>query len=570
MASVDGSRTYLASSDEVLQQPCGPCKDDGETKEAKYLCEFCNVYLCFDCRNDHKTFKATKNHSIAPADSGSSIAKEAFAILCGCNQKRAVEVYCEKHDKVICSLCETVKHRNCKASPIKDKVSRDTKKQLKVVMDKAKSLKTAIENCKKDVEENRNKLYDTKGECKKEISAYRREINEILDKMEKEALENLETRANRQLQAIQKQIAVLLASLQTLDTDFCIIDKAYKTNREEIMFSANVKCSKSISEYDELINDMVNNLQLPKLNFQRNTQLTDVLKREEGLGRLEPSEELSSKQDNVSVIIPDMKLKSIRKVNIKSPDDDRTPYIIDSTFMSNGYVLLCDHLNRNVKLLDSDLSVKQCLKLSKDPYNVAAVRENEAIINMRSDVQYIYTHPDLKLGKKVTLPDKCYGLKVVNDEIYTACYKGSGHDEIWRLDRAGNIISKTALTQSSSGCSYNLGLCLARSRPRVYLTDWANSRVTCFQLDGKMVYQYEDKELERPEGIYVDSAGNSLVCGTNSHNVVVITANGKKHGELLTSKDIESPRCIDYRPEDNTLIIGCCNNSKLYIYKLEK
>ena len=94
--------------------------------------------------------------------------------------------------------------------------------------------------------------------------------------------------------------------------------------------------------------------------------------------------------------------------------------------------------------------------------------------------------------------------------------------------------------------------------------------MTCFQLDGKMVYQYEDKELKRPNGIYVDSAGNSLVCGTNSHNVVVITADGRKHGELLTSYDITKPRCIDYRPQDNTLIVGCGNYSKLFVYKLGK
>ena len=48
----------------------------------------------------------------------------------------------------------------------------------------------------------------------------------------------------------------------------------------------------------------------------------------------------------------------------------------------------------------------------------------------------------------------------------------------------------------------------------MYLTDWGNFRVTCFQLDGKMVYQYEDREeLKRPNGIYVDSVGNSLVQG---------------------------------------------------------
>ena len=237
MASVDGSRSYLASSDEVIQHTCGPCKDDGETKEANCLCEFCKVYLCFDCRNDHKTFNATKNHSIVSAT------QSIFTILCDCNQKRAVEVYCEKHAEVICPSCKTIKHRNCKTCPIKDKVDKHTQKQLKNLMKKAKLLKVEMESCKQDGEAIRKKLDDNKVECKREITAFRRDINAILDKIEKEVIVKLDTRAKQQLQAIEKKIADMAASILALNADLDIIDNANKTNKGEIMFSANIKVS---------------------------------------------------------------------------------------------------------------------------------------------------------------------------------------------------------------------------------------------------------------------------------------------------------------------------------------
>ena len=574
MASVDGRRSYLASSDEVLQHTCGPCKDDGETKEAKYLCEFCNIYLCFDCRNDHKTFKATKNHSIVFAhltQGSTSPTKGAFSILCGCEQKRAVEVFCETHAEVICPTCEAVKHRNCKTYLIKNKATKDAKKDLKKVIDKAKALKVEIETLRKDGELNRKKLDAKTEECKKEITAFRREINRILDKMEKETLAALDKMSSKQMQTIEKKIATLTVSLQALDTDLDILENANKTSRDEIMFSAFVKVSKSISEYNELTKDIRSSMQSPKLEFQENKELVDMLKSVEGFGRIEVAEADSTQQDHLMLL--DMKVKSSKEVSVKLSDDSNTPNITGCTFLSSGRILLCDIENMKVKLLDSDMSVKKSLKVSYNPYNVAAVDENEAIITFgvgNNDLQYINTHPDLKPGKKITLPNKCRGLHVVNDEIYTKYHKDSGHDEIWRLDRAGNIVSKIVLTQSSSGLSGYLGLCLAGSSPSVYLSDHSNNRVTCFQLDGKMVYQYKDKELITPFGIYVDSAGNSLVCGWTSHNVVVITADGRKHGELLTSKDIRNPRCIDYRPEDNTLIIGCEDNSKLFVYKLGK
>ena len=573
MASVDGRRSFVASSDEVLQHTCGPCEDDGETKEANHFCEICKVYLCFDCRNDHTIFKATKNHSIVSAHLtqgtvSTDTSRVAFAILCGCNQKRAVEVYCEKHAEVICPTCEAIRHRNCKTCPVTDKVTKDAKKNLNEVMDKAKSLKAGIEILKQGGEANRKKINDNKEECNKLITDFRREINTLLDKMEKEIVVSLDKRSNQQLQAIEKQIAAMTASLQALDTDLDIIENATKLNRDEIMFSANVKLSKSISEYDELIKDIRNSMQPPKLEFQKNKKLIDMLKSVEGFGKIEPSEIDSVQQDHVITL--DMKVKSTNEVNIKLSDDGKGPYITGCTFLSNGGVLLCDHWNIKVKLLDCDMSIKKSLKLSDNPYNVAAVDENEALITfgVSKDLQFIYTLPELKQGKRITLPNKCYGLQVVNNEIYTTCHKDSGHDEIWRLDRAGNILNKIVLTQSSSGGSEYLGLCLAGSNPGVYLSDYNNSRVNCFQLDGKMVYQYKDKELKRPNGIYVDLAGNSLVCGTDSHNVVVITADGRKHGELLTDKDIRNPRCIDYRREHNTLIVGCENNAKLFVYTL--
>ena len=474
MASVDGSRSCLASSDEVVQHACGPCKDDGETKEANYLCEICKVHLCFDCRNDHKQFKATKSHSIISAHlttgQGSATAKKVFAILCSCNQKRAVEVYCEKHVEVICPTCETVKHRNCKTCLIKDKVTKDTQRKLKELMYKAKTLKTEMENCKKDGEANRKKFEYKTEECRKEITAFRREINMILDKLEKETLENLNTRANQQLQAIEKQITAIAASIQALDTDLDIIESADKTNRDEVMFAAYATMSKSISDYDELVHDIRTDMQLPKLEFRKSNKLIDVLKSVEGLGSVEiPRTQAGSIQHDKGVLL-DMKVKSKQEVNLKLSDDDDAPYILGCTFLPNGRILLCDNNNNKLKLLNSDMSIKKSLKLAEAPYNVAAIGENEAIItffdNHNKDLQCIYTHPDLKLGKTITLSRKCYGLHVVDDEIYTACHTDSGHDEIWKLDRAGNIMSKIVLTQSNSGCSYYLGLCLAGSSPK--------------------------------------------------------------------------------------------------------
>ena len=132
MASVDGRKSYLAGSDEVIQYACGPCKHNGETKESHYYCKDCKVYLCFGCRDEHETFKITKHHSLIQAHlatgAASEVIKGTFAILCSCDQKRAVEVYCETQLEVICLSCKTIKHRSCKTCPIRNKINKHTKK----------------------------------------------------------------------------------------------------------------------------------------------------------------------------------------------------------------------------------------------------------------------------------------------------------------------------------------------------------------------------------------------------------------------------------------------------------
>ena len=350
---------------------------------------------------------------------GSAVTKGTFTILCSCDQKRVVEVYCEKHDQVICPSCKTIKHRNCKICPIKDKVDKHTKKQFNDLMVKAKSLKAEIEShSKQDGEANRKKLDNYTEECKKEIADFRRDINKILDKIYKEILEKLDTNANQQLQAIEKKIADMTASLQALNADLATIENANKTNGDDILFSTNIKLSKNLTKYEELIQDIRNNVQLPKLKFQKNKKIVDMLK-SGGLGRIEAG---SAKKGHVEIL--DMKVKSTKGVNIKLPNDDECPYISGCTFLSNGSILLCDYANYKMKLLDRDMSVKKCLELSEAPNNVAAVGESEAIIIFNdwniNHLQYIHIRPDLKLGKTIVLPDKCHGLQVNNDEIYCA------------------------------------------------------------------------------------------------------------------------------------------------------
>ena len=61
-----------------------------------------------------------------------------------------------------------------------------------------------------------------------------------------------------------------------------------------------------------------------------------------------------------------------RKINVREPDDKRTPYIIEIICLSSGEYLLCDNHNSKIKLLDSVLLMKDSLKVMNGACAMAA------------------------------------------------------------------------------------------------------------------------------------------------------------------------------------------------------
>lgn len=212
------------------------------------------------------------------------------------------------------------------------------------------------------------------------------------------------------------------------------------------------------------------------------------------------------------------------------------------------------------------------LTLSHKPWDIMAVSDNEVIVNLRgTKLQYVHILPEMKLGKTILLENGSSGIGLLNEEIYTVRYREKG--EILILNLFGDLKRKISLGQECTGHPDYLCLSTQSIGVCVYLTDWINSKLLAFKLDDSQavpIFKCAGKELKRPNDLYVDSLGNVLVCGTGSNNVITVTADGKKYGELLTESEITKPKSIAFRPADDTLIVGCEDNTKLFVFKLGK
>jgi len=107
----------------------------------------------------------------------------------------------------------------------------------------------------------------------------------------------------------------------------------------------------------------------------------------------------------------------------------------------------------------------------------------------------------------------------------------------------------------SSNMSY---VCyVATSGDKLYYTNDNTQTVTCCDLHGTTQWKFKDtRVLHGPRGITVDNDGNLYVVGRHSNNVVVISPDGQRHRQLLSSKDgLSCPNVLDYDKSTNRLLV---------------
>ena len=261
----------------------------------------------------------------------------------------------------------------------------------------------------------------------------------------------------------------------------------------------------------------------------------------------------------------DKRIGSISKVNIRIPDDSTVPCIYGCCVMSDGQAVLCDWNNQQIKLLDSSYKLIGNLKLPARPFDISVLNNTDVIITLphKRQLLIVAVTSQLRIMRTIQLDKACVGVDVSGGEIYITCGDESEQGEIRILDMSCNERRRISLSRKMGTYVVKTPEYIAVSAfsGKIFITDWETDTLTCLTSDGQLVYQYKEQRLGYPRGILVDSADNVLLCYSTSHTIDVITPDGRKHGTLLSVKDVvKYPSSLAYRARDNTVIVGCVSD----------
>ena len=573
MTSASLAQSLLGASDETLENLCDPCNYEGNKADAVKFCSDCKEWLCRECSESHKKFKASRNHKILSVEQGSRQAvgtNTSCWVLCENCQSGEVTDYCEQHNAVICQACTTVRHRNCHSISVSEKGQSYDRKNFDLFSKRVKEIEKKIDEFQREREAELQNLSLLKDTCAKDIKTFREEVLNWLNKLEQTTLQELNNLAAGEGQKLRRQISASSTTKQMIETDFKLIEDAMKTSVTGELFAVEVKVTNRLKEYDQVLQDLYQEARIPLMTFIQNKHLTDMLNQLDKLGDLTVDQIQTHKSERI--YFKDMNVQSFGQVDIKLPGDIDTPYISGCEALLNGQIILCDCNNKNLKLLHSSFTVKDVFDLPTEPWDVSVINNGSAIITLphSKEVQYMQLEPSLKSGRSIQLDKKCWGIAVAGEDIYVTLHNNPGDGEVRVLDLDGNLKRRIGLNPKESfifKCPFYVTQ--RATTGTIYVSDAKAGKVACLMSDGSTVYQYQCKGLKWPCGVCVDDEDNIIVCGYESNNVRILTASDRKHGRLLTSKDgIKLPLSVAYRSTDDKLIIGCQNQNHLFVYKM--
>jgi DNA-binding beta-propeller fold protein YncE len=329
-----------------------------------------------------------------------------------------------------------------------------------------------------------------------------------------------------------------------------------------------------VETLDTSIHDLINSdsLNQTKLSCQIDTTLKNIATNIDLFGEVvvesKPCELIfGRKQDKKAQMMvadpPPMSVDNIQ-LNLKQKINTKGSRMRGCSLLTDGRMMLSSYRKHIVRFINKD-GVK-IFQIGKDKtgsstYDTVYIKDNNSVaVSSGSGVKRCITIIDIekkKIMTTISMNTDIYSMAVRGRTIYY-CTEDEGLKMINLSDKSVSDI----INSKMSSFDY-----VATCRDKLYYTSFITHTVTCCDLHGTTQWKFKDtRVLMNPCGISVDNEGNVYVVGNGSTNVVVISADGQRHRQLLSIKDgLVYPIVLDYdRSINNLLVVNARDTAFLF------
>jgi len=547
---------------------CGICDIRHFSKPSEVWCPQCEECLCTECIEHHSLAKPCRNHTTIPIVEYRKVPSYVLEIKEHCDEHHEkFSLYCREHECPCCRICIVKNHSDCKNVAFMEEIIKNVKTST-MFTDTEHLIKEMIDTISKmrqNRETNSSSVKDQKRIIENEIQELRRKFNNHLDKLQKNMLKEL-TEAEKQVTTETRELLVSLDEKQKELTEYHTNIVTIKRYASELQtFSAVNEIEKDVETHDKCLQSLVNSdsLNRTKLAYKLDSHLKTIAVSIEKFGDVvvesKPCEmNLVRKKDKqaqmmVADLSPPMSVETIQlklkqKINIKGKK------IKGCSFLPDGRMALCSYTSDTVSFINQE--GVELFKIGRDEtgsctYDAVYIKEDNSIaVSSGCGDNICIAIIDIESQKVMTtisMDTHIYGMAIRGRTIYYC----TGNKVLKMLNLSDRFVSDIIKSNMSKV------IYVATSRDKLYYTNWLTDTVTCCDLYGTTQWEFKDTGvLKDPFGVSVDNDGNVYVVGNRSNNVVVISPDGQRYRQLLSSKDgLEEIRVLDYDKSTNSLLV---------------
>jgi DNA-binding beta-propeller fold protein YncE len=485
-----------------------------------------------------------------------------------CNEhQEKFNLFCKEHERACCGICHLENHKNCKEVTVLKNIIKNVKEShmLNEVDQLITEMIETIGNIRKNRETNCNAVQDQKRIIEKEIQELRTQINHHLDKLQEDLMKEL-TEAEAQAIDETRELKVSLdekwKELSEYQTNIVTLKK-YASDLQTYLAAKQIE--KTLETQNMCLQSLFNSdsLNQTNLSYKIDTDLKTIITSIQRFGKVvvesKPGEmAFLRKKDKqaqmmVTELSPAMSVENIQ-LNLKQMINTKGRDIRGCSLLLDGRMVLSASSSHTVSFINTEgVELFQIgkAKTGSHSYDTVYIKDTNSVAvssglgNTRCMI--IIDIESQEVMTTISMETDIYGMAVRGRTIYY-CTVNKGLKMLNLSDKSTGDVIKS---------KYSSVYYVSTSGDKLYYTDYNTHTVTCCDLHGKTQWEFKDNRvLKGPLGISVDNDGNVYVVGGSFNNVVVISPDGQRHRQLLSSKDgLEKPRVLDYDKSTNRLLV---------------